>query len=172
MDFEFWSFEFILNLGFRYSEFQRKALASSLIKGLYTPKGFFDHAASLHQTFVHCGIFLTAASRRSLGSVSVPVRRVALSRPLLVVALVVSYTTNKLISHRPLPKRLALRRPLRPDVSVGEHIRNYLTFRRVMPNFGVGYQCVTHPFAMVAPRYARLRNFELLILNFDSILNF
>ena len=29
-----------------------------------------------------------------------------------------------------------------------QHIWNYLYFRRVMPNFEVGYQCVTHPFAM------------------------
>ena len=69
-------------------------ISSSLRKDLYTPKGFFDHAASLPQTFVHWGIFLTAASRRSLGSVSVPVRRVALSRPLPVIALVSYYLTN------------------------------------------------------------------------------
>src|SRR3990167_4691597 len=68
--------------------------SSSLIKDLYTPKGVISHAASLHQTFVHCGIFLTAASRRSLGSVSVPVRRVVLSHPLLVIALVGFYPTN------------------------------------------------------------------------------
>src|SRR3990167_4653657 len=67
---------------------------SSLLKAVYTPKGFFLHAASLHQTFVHCGIFLTAASRRSLGSVSVPVRQVTLSRLLPVVALVGFYPAN------------------------------------------------------------------------------
>ena len=48
---------------------------------------------------------MTAASRRSLGSVSVPVRGVALSRPLSVVALVSRYLTNKLMEPRPLPKR-------------------------------------------------------------------
>ena len=36
------------------------------------PKYFFAHAASLHQAFAHCAIFPTAASRRSLGRVSVP----------------------------------------------------------------------------------------------------
>ena len=77
----------------------------SQIKDLYTPRGFFDHAASLPQTFVHWGRFSTAASRRSQGSVSVPVRRVVLSHPLLVIALVSHYLTNKLISHRPLPDR-------------------------------------------------------------------
>ncbi len=77
---------------------------SSHIKAVYTPKGVFLHAVSLHHAFAHCGIFLTAASRRSLGSVSVPVRRVMLSHPLLVIALVSFYLTNKLISHRPLSK--------------------------------------------------------------------
>ena len=36
-------------------------------KGLYNLTAFIAHAASLHQTFVHCGRFLAAASRRSLG---------------------------------------------------------------------------------------------------------
>ena len=77
---------------------------SSHIKAVYTPKGVFLHAVSLHHAFAHCGIFLTAASRRSLGRVSVPVRQVTLSRLLLVIALVGFYPTNKLISHRPLSK--------------------------------------------------------------------
>ena len=51
---------------------------------------------------------MTAASRRSLGSVSVPVRRVMLSHPLSVVALVSFYLTNKLIEHRSLSKRLSI----------------------------------------------------------------
>jgi len=58
------------------------------------------HAASLLQPFGHWGRFSTAASRRSLGSVSVPVRRVMLSHPLPVIALVSHYLTNKLIGHR------------------------------------------------------------------------
>ena len=37
------------------------------------------HAALLHQAFAHCGRFPTAASRRSLGRVSVPVWPVTLS---------------------------------------------------------------------------------------------
>ena len=36
-------------------------------KGLYNLAAFIAHAASLHQTSVHCGRFLAAASRRSLG---------------------------------------------------------------------------------------------------------
>ena len=77
---------------------------SSHIKAVYTPKGVFLHAVSLHHPFGHCGRFLTAASRRSLGSISVPVRRVMLSHPLSVVALVSFYLTNKLMEPRPLSK--------------------------------------------------------------------
>src|SRR5687767_15773998 len=69
---------------------------------LYDPKAFFVHAALLRQTFVHCPIFPTAASRRSLGRVSVPVWPVALSGRLPVVALVGHYPTNKLIGREPI----------------------------------------------------------------------
>ncbi len=51
---------------------------------VYTPKGFIPHAALLGQAFAHCPIFVTAASRRSLGSVSVPMSRVDLSIPVAV----------------------------------------------------------------------------------------
>ena len=72
---------------------------------LYTPKSFFDHAALLRQAFAHCAKFPTAASRRSLGRVSVPVWLIILSDQLLIVALVSRYLTNKLIPRRPLPRR-------------------------------------------------------------------
>ena len=61
---------------------------------LYTPKGFFAHAVSLRQAFAHCGKFPTAASRRSMGRVSVPVWLIILSDQLLIVALVSHYLTN------------------------------------------------------------------------------
>ncbi len=72
---------------------------------VYIPKDLFLHAASLRQAFAHCGIFVAAASRRSLGSVSVPMRRANLSVPVPVVALVGRYLTNWLIGHGPLPGR-------------------------------------------------------------------
>jgi hypothetical protein len=53
----------------------------------------------LRQAFAHCARFPTAASRRSLGRVSVPVWLVVLSDQLPVVALVGRYPTNKLIGH-------------------------------------------------------------------------
>ncbi len=70
---------------------------SSLLTVVYDPKAFFLHAASLRQGFPHCAIFPTAASRRSLGRVSVPVRLIILSDQLLIVALVGHYPTNKLM---------------------------------------------------------------------------
>ncbi len=63
-------------------------------KGLYNPKAFIVHAALLRLAFAHCAIFLTAASRRSLARVSVPVWGVTLSGPLPVIALVSHYLTN------------------------------------------------------------------------------
>ncbi len=67
---------------------------SSLPTGLYNPKAFITHAASLRQAFAHCARFPTAASRRSLDRVSVPVWLIILSDQLPVFALVVRYTTN------------------------------------------------------------------------------
>ena len=71
--------------------------SSSLGKGVYNAYAFILHAVLLCQAFAHCRKFLTAASRRSLGRVSVPVWPVALSGRLPVVALVSHYLTNKLI---------------------------------------------------------------------------
>ena len=59
---------------------------SSIIKGLYNLPAFIVHAASLRQTFVHCGIFLAAASRRSLGRISVPMCPFTLSGRIPVIA--------------------------------------------------------------------------------------
>ncbi len=61
---------------------------------LYNPRAFITHAASLRQTFVHCAGFPTAASRRSLDRVSVPVWLIILSDQLPVFALVGHYPTN------------------------------------------------------------------------------
>ena len=73
---------------------------------LYDPKAFITHAAWLDQAFAHCPIFPTAASRRSLGRVSVPVWLIILSDQLPVVAMVSHYLTIKLIG-----RGLIFRRP-------------------------------------------------------------
>ena len=96
--------------------------ASSLLKGVYDPKAFFPHAALLRHTVVHCARFPTAASRRSLGRVSVPVWLIVLSDQLPIEALVSRYLTNKLMGRGPIPKR----RPKLPLLTVlvnGDHIR-------------------------------------------------
>ncbi len=61
---------------------------------VYTPKGVLPHAASLRQPFGHCARFPTAASRRSLGRLSVPMWLAILSDQLPVVALVGHYPAN------------------------------------------------------------------------------
>ncbi len=66
----------------------------SRMTGVYGPKPFIPHAASLHQAFAHCERFSTAATRRCLDRVSVPVWLVVLSDQLPVIALVGRYPTN------------------------------------------------------------------------------
>ena len=63
------------------------------MKDLYTPRSVFNHAALLRQAFAHCAKFLTAASRRSLGRISIPVWLIILSNQLLIVAMVSHYLT-------------------------------------------------------------------------------
>ena len=67
---------------------------SSRSKGVYNPRAVIPHAASLGQGFPHCRSLSTAASRRSLGRISVPVWLTILSDQLPIVALVVRYTAN------------------------------------------------------------------------------
>ena len=65
----------------------------------------------LGQAFAHCPIFPTAASRRSLDRVSVPMWPITLSGRLLIVALVGRYLTNQLIRRELTPNRIS---PLTP----------------------------------------------------------
>ena len=70
----------------------------------------------LGQAFAHCPIFPTAASRRSLGRISVPMWPFNLSVRLLIVALVGRYPANKLIRREPIFQRIAplIQRRCRP----------------------------------------------------------
>ena len=74
---------------------------------VYNPKTVFPHAALLHQACAHCAISPTAASRRSLGRVSVPMWPFNLSVRLPIVDLVGRYPTNYLIGREPILKRIA-----------------------------------------------------------------
>ena len=86
--------------------------------GVYNPRAFVLHAASLRQAFAHCGRFSTAASRRSLGSVSVPVWVTILSDHLPVIALVGHYPANKLMGRNHLPEQQV---PKDPTIYSSDH---------------------------------------------------
>ena len=122
------------------------ARASSLLKGVYNPKAFFPHAALLRHAFAHCARFPTAASRRSLGRVSVPVWLIVLSDQLPIEALVSRYLTNKLMGRGPIPMRRQ-KLPFLHSLMRMQHIRYEPGFPRVVPVLGAGYPRVTHPFA-------------------------
>ena len=120
-------------------------------KAVYNPKAFVLHAEWLDQACAHCPKFPTAASRRSLGRVSVPVWLIILSDQLQIAGLVSLYPTNYLICHRPLQTREVLRSP-------AFILRSYAVLIRLSPGYPprLGtFRCVTHPFAarrQVAPR--------------------
>ena len=132
-------------------------------KGVHNPKAYTLHAASLHQTSVHCAIFPTAASRRSLGRISVPVRPTTLSGRLPVVVLVGHHPTNKLIGREPIPyqknlsyttmrsRRISGIRPSFPSLSRSKgqvtHVlltRSPLIHPVQAPSFSVRLACVKH----------------------------
>ena len=91
----------VVSRGFlwRYNQ-RRKSAYFSLLTGVYIQKYFILHAALLLQPFGHWAIFLTAASRRSLDRVSVPVWLIILSDQLLIAGLVGYYSANYLIRRR------------------------------------------------------------------------
>jgi hypothetical protein len=80
---------------------------------------FIPHAALLRQAFAHCAIFLTAASRRSLGRISVPVWLIILSDQLPIAALVGCYSANKLMGRDLIPDRRSFQeRAMRPALNM------------------------------------------------------
>ena len=87
--------------------------------------------ALLRQTFVHCARFPTAASRRSLGRISVPMWPDTLSGRLPIVALVGRYPANKLMG-----RELILKRP-KPFV-----------WERCLPHTLCG---ISHPLGWLSP---------------------
>ncbi len=103
-------------------------------KEVYNPKTFILHAVLLHQACAHCAKSPTAASRRSMGRVSVPSRLVTLSGQLPVIALVSHYLTNKLIGTRPLPQC--------PKALVSRHYAG-------LPHLSVGYPPLRGKFLVI-----------------------
>ena len=92
----------------------------------------------LGQGFPHCRKFPTAASRRSLGRVSVPVWPSALSGRLRIVALVGRCPANQLMRHRSIP-------PLSP--------KGHLAQGRCLP---CGYAVLADVSVCCPPRRGRL----------------
>ena len=77
----------------------------SLTTVVYTPRRSIPHVASLRQGCPHCAIFPAAASRRSLGRISVPMWPVTLSGRLPIVGLVGHNPANCLIGRELIPRR-------------------------------------------------------------------
>ncbi len=75
------------------------------LKRSLQPESLLPHAALLGQACAHCPIFPTAASRRSLGRISVPMWPVNLSVRLLIVDLVGRYPANYLIRREAIFQR-------------------------------------------------------------------
>ncbi len=97
---------------------------SSPRKGVYNPKAFFPHAASLRQAFAHCARFPAAASRRSGGRVAVPLWLIVLSDQLPVFGLVGRYPTHYLRGRKPIPRRrLPKEEPLLACLMTQQHMR-------------------------------------------------
>ena len=108
--------------------------ASFPLTELYDPKTFITHAALLDQAFAHCPIFPTAASRRSLGRVSVPVWLIILSDQLPVLALVGHYPANKLMG-----RGLIFRCEASEEVPHFSHIPSGLWSHLVLARVSPGY---------------------------------
>ena len=132
------------------------SFCSYSLTAVYTPRGFILHAALLRHAFAHCGIFVTAASRRSPGSVSVPMRRVMLSHPLPVVGLVGHYPTNNLIGRFPIPRQQAF---ARSDLIRNGIMRYYSRFLGAIPHLGARQKRIPRPFAtLIVHRSGRSRS--------------
>src|SRR5690606_1545112 len=117
---------------------------SSRATGVYDPKTFLPHAASLRQAFAHCARFPTAASRRSLGRIAVPIWLASLSDQLPVVALVSRQLANYLIGREALPDR-SIFPP--SGMSRKDRMRYYPAVGPAITHSAAGCSRVTHPFA-------------------------
>jgi hypothetical protein len=133
---------------------------SSNSKGFYNLSAFLIHAASLRQTFVHCGIFLAAASRRSLGRISVPMCPFTLLGRIPIIALVSFYLTNWLMGREPFLLRSLSFLSLATS-SVTKRIRYYLLFLVAIPIKRVRHPRVTHQSATLGKMQASSLPFDL-----------
>ena len=115
-----------------------------MLKQFTIHRTVFLHAAWLDQISIHCPIFLTAASRRSLDRVSVPVWGTFLSEPLDIVALVGRYPANWLMSREPI-------RNLRRFHSKQMPVPNLWRFTPRFHGLSACYGHVAHALRTLAP---------------------
>jgi hypothetical protein len=122
--------------------------------GLYNPKAFVAHAASLGQGCPHCRRSSTAATRRCLASVSVPVARVVLSHPLGISPLVGRYPANQVIPRGPRPRRRTFGASTSSGITpsleglsrtAGWVPTPYCPLRRFRPSRGIPSTCMPNP---------------------------
>ena len=134
---------------------------SSPPKAVYGPGAFVPHAASLRQASAHCAIFPTAASRRSLGRVSVPMRPSGLSARLPVVATVGRHPAVWLMGRGPIPLRVRF-----PGGGMRSRrgVRHYPRFPAAIPVRGAGCPRVTRPFAASCPLRRGASSLDLHVL--------
>ena len=124
----------------------------SPLKAVYDTNAFFPHAALLRQGCPHCAIVPTAASRRSLGRISVPMWPVGLSTRLPVVGWAGRCPAHYLMGRDPIHRRLGFPAP---SMREGRCIGYQSAFRRAVPVRWAGWSRVTHPFAtLCAPEGA------------------
>jgi hypothetical protein len=114
------------------------------------PEGLNLHAASLRHTCVHCGRFVTAAPRRSLGSVSVPMWLAVLSDQLRVVGLVGRYPHQLPDTKSPAPR----------PVSLWEQRDAPPSLHLVLPGLSTGYPSVQGTLAI---HYSPVRHWTVLL---------
>ena len=118
-------------------------------KKFTTRRALVLHAAWLDQPSGHCPIFLTAASRRSLGRVSVPVWGAFLSEPLNIVGTVGRYPAVYLMLREPIRHHRNFQHPsMRINVLRGIRRR----FQRLSPCDGQ----VAHVLRTLLPVAARV----------------
>jgi hypothetical protein len=127
--------------------------SSSPRKGVYNPRAVLPHAASLRQASAHCARSLTAATRRCLGRVPVPVWPTILSDRPPVTGLVHRYHTNYLMGRAPL---LVRPKAFLPRIHPGERMRYYPPFPRAIPHTRAGQARATQPSAAAPEGAARL----------------
>ena len=113
-------------------------------KRFTTHRAVFPHAAWLDQPSGHCPIFLTAASRRSLDRVSVPMWGTFLSEPLAIVGTVGRYPAVYLMAREPI----RMQSNLSTSPHAGKCVTGYYaSFPMTIPHIRARCSRVTHPFA-------------------------